>query len=147
MNPNLLASSTPRKKSSLTILQLTVAPFLSCSLCHLQFPEPLLWVPGRRERHHGRDQGEAHRVSRLCFSPARARRRTGLVAASLIRRVPPPSHNSCCRTTFQTFSVALTWSEQIDWSFSSPPGWAACTGPVVSGERPTPSASCAFASR
>lgn len=33
-----------------------------CSLCHLQLPESVLRVPGRRERHHGRDQREADRV-------------------------------------------------------------------------------------
>ncbi|XP_037669985.1 transmembrane protein 184A isoform X4 [Choloepus didactylus] len=34
----------------------------STRLCHLQLPEPLLPVPGGRERHHGRDPGKARRV-------------------------------------------------------------------------------------
>lgn len=33
------------------------------SLCYLQLPESVLRIPGRGERHHGRDQGEAHPVS------------------------------------------------------------------------------------
>ena len=37
--------------------------FLCCSVCHLQLPEPVLRVSGRRERHHVRDPGEAHTVS------------------------------------------------------------------------------------
>lgn len=32
------------------------------SVCDLQLPQPVLRVPGRGERHHGRDPGEAHRV-------------------------------------------------------------------------------------
>lgn len=38
-----------------------------CSICDLQLLEPLLWVLGRRERHHGWDQRKTHRV-RLVLS-------------------------------------------------------------------------------
>lgn len=76
---NLVANSKPinGKLTDYVFIYLTVALFLSYSLCHLQFPESLLRVPGRRERHHGRDQGEAHRVSGLLFAPAPASRQTG----------------------------------------------------------------------
>lgn len=41
-------------------------PFFSyifLSLCYLQLPQSVLWIPGWWECHHGRDQREAHRVS------------------------------------------------------------------------------------
>ena len=30
------------------------------SLCHLQFPFPVLWVPGRRRKYHVWNKGQAH---------------------------------------------------------------------------------------
>lgn len=37
--------------------------FIVLSLCYLQLPQSVLWIPGWWECHHGRDQREAHRVS------------------------------------------------------------------------------------
>lgn len=66
-NQEGLAKSKKQKNTSKYVITCKNEPALSLcfspSICNLQLPESVLWVPGRRERHHGRDPRETHRVS------------------------------------------------------------------------------------
>jgi len=65
------------------------------SLCHLQLPESVLRVSGRRERHHGRDQREADWVSLLC---------------SFLDAILFPSAESLCWRSFRGKATCRIWT-------------------------------------